>query len=287
MSAGRGRVAVTGAGGRLGQALLAAAAVPTVGWDLPEHDLDRPDSVEPLLDRDAPDVVIHTAAMTAVDECARDPDTAMRRNGAATGVLAAACRARVVGLLVVSTNEVFDGGRTDGLGYREDDEPGPRNPYGASKFAGEEAARAAFGETAGLWIARTAWLYGPPGNDFPDKIVAAADRLPEDASLPVVADEHGSPTSTADLAVAILELLEKTEGGTFHLVNAGMASRLGWAELVLSIRRPGRALRPISRAEFDRPSDPPPWGVLDTSRAAAAGIRLRSWEDALRAHLEA
>ena len=115
--ADRGPIAVTGAGGRLGHALRAASAEPLIGWDLPEHDLDRPESIEPLLDRNQPALVIHTAAMTLVDECARQPDLAMRRNGVATGVLAAACHARGVGLLVVSTNEVFSGDRRDGQGY--------------------------------------------------------------------------------------------------------------------------------------------------------------------------
>jgi dTDP-4-dehydrorhamnose reductase len=283
--ADRGPIAVTGAGGRLGHALRAAATNPLIGWDLPEHDLDRPESIEALLDRDQPGLVIHTAAMTLVDECARQPGLAMRRNGVATGVLAAACRARGVGLVVVSTNEVFSGDRGDGRGYAETDATAPRNPYGASKLAGEEAARAAFADSPGLWIARTAWLYGPPGNDFPDKVTAASDRLPGGELLPVVADEFGSPTYTADLARAILELVSLTEGGTYHLVNTGGASRLAWAERVLAVRRPGRATRPISASEFTRASDPPPWGVLDTSRATAAGVRLRPWEAALAEYL--
>ena len=174
---------------------------PLIGWDLPEHDLDRPESVEPLLDRDRPGLVIHTAAMTLVDECARQPELAMRRNGEATGVLAAACHARGVGLLVVSTNEVFSGDRADGQGYRGD------RCDGAAQSVRRQQARRRGGRAGGLrahgpglWIVRTAWLYGPPGNDFPDKITQAADRLPEGEPLPVVADELGSPTYTLDLA---------------------------------------------------------------------------------------
>jgi dTDP-4-dehydrorhamnose reductase len=278
-------IAVTGAGGRLGSALRTVSLDPLVGWDVPEHDLDRPESIEPLLDRDRPGLVIHTAAMTLVDECARQPDLALRRNGHATGVLAAACRARRVSLLVVSTNEVFSGERNDGQGYVETDSVAPRNPYGASKLAGEEAAQGAFGDDPGLWIVRTAWLYGPPGNDFPDKIVAAADRLPEGEPLPVVADEWGSPTYTADIARAILELVDVTDGGVFHLVDRGVASRRDWAQRVLAVRRPGRATRPISAAEFSRASEPPRWGVLDPGRALAAGVHLRSWQEALDDYL--
>jgi dTDP-4-dehydrorhamnose reductase len=289
--ADRGPIAVTGAGGRLGSALRAVSHEPLIGWDVPEHDLDRPESIEPLLDRDRPGLVIHTAAMTLVDECARQPELAMRRNGVATGVLAGACQQRGVALLVVSTNEVFSGDRTDGKGYLETDPAAPRNPYGASKLAGEAAARAAFraapaADTPGLWIVRTAWLYGPPGNDFPDKITQAADRLPASEPLPVVADEWGSPTYTLDLARAILELVDRTEGGTFHVVDTGVASRRDWADRVLAVRRPGRATRPISAKEFTRASDPPPWGVLDASRARSAGVHLRPWREALDDYLD-
>ena len=58
---------------------------------------------------------------------------------------------------------------------------------------------------------RTAWLFGPPGNYFPDKVTAAADRLGQGEALPVVADEHGSPTYTVDLAIALMTLVDRTE----------------------------------------------------------------------------
>lgn len=276
---------ISGDQGRLGRALRAAAPGPIDGWDMPALDLDDPATGAALVREKRPRLVIHTAAMTAVDQAAREPDVALRRNGKAVGVMARACRDAGAGLLLVSTNEVFDGERTDGRPYREDDPTGPRNAYGRSKYDGELAALEAFGGADGLWIARTAWLFGPPGGDFPDKITAAADKV--DGPLPVVTDEVGCPTYTPDLARAIFELVERTGGGTFHLVNAGAASRYDWAAAVLAIRRPGRELRPIGMAEFQRSSEPPPWGVLDTSKATAAGVELRSWQDALAEYLHA
>ncbi len=291
MSGSSSRIAVTGAAGRLGSALVSAIARgddTPLSWVRPTYDLDQPpERVAAALERDRPDIVVHCAAWTDVDGCARDPALAMRRNAEAVGVLAGACTQAGVRLMLISTNEVFDGERTDGEGYREDDPPAPRNAYGASKLAGELAARRETGDGPGLWIVRTAWLYGPPGNDFPAKIVAAADRLPEGAPLPVVADETGSPTFTVDLAAACLRLLDASSGGTFHLVNEGSASRLAWATRVLARRRPGRAVRPVSRRDFPRASDPPPWAVLDGQRAAAMGIRMRHWPAALDAYLEA
>jgi dTDP-4-dehydrorhamnose reductase len=279
-----GGTAVTGSAGRLGRALLASAPGVVYGWERPSLDLDQPDSLVALVEQDRPSLVIHAAAMTQVDEAARQPAVAQRRNAEAVAALATACRAHGAGLLLVSTNEVFDGERTDGRGYTETDTVGPRNPYGASKLAGEEAARAAFDGAEGLWIVRTAWLYGPPGADFPDKITAAADRLGAEP-LPVVADEIGSPTYTLDLARAIHALLERTSGGLFHLANDGATSRYEWAQAVLAVRRPGRQLTAISRTQFERASDPPPWGVLDSGRAEAAGVVMRPWRTALAEYL--
>ena len=212
------RIAVTGATGRLGSALVSALAdAPFPGpggplaWSRRELDLDAPDGVAAALDRDRPEVVVHVAAWTDVDGCAREPDRALARNGTATGVLAGACAARGIDLVMVSTNEVFDGTRTDGVGYGPDDEPAPGNPYGASKLAGERAAAAAYaGAAAGarLGIVRTAWLFGPGEPDFPRKILAAADRAAAAGEpLRAVADEWGTPTYTHDAADAIVELL--------------------------------------------------------------------------------
>ncbi|MGI8534785.1 MAG: SDR family oxidoreductase [Candidatus Limnocylindrales bacterium] len=308
-----GPVAVTGAGGRLGRALLESlggCAGLVVGWSRPGFDLDDPASGERLLERDRPRVVIHAAAWTDVDGCARDPELAHKRNGAAVGALARACVARAASLVLISTNEVFDG-QLRGRGYREDDAAASINAYGASKLAGETAAREAFraagvggvGDAVGtvgagdadgaggaqggaaLWIIRTAWLFGPPGADFPARILAAADRLPPGALLPGVIDEVGSPTLSSDLADAIVSLLATAPPGIYHLVNGGMASRYAWAERVLARFRGGRpGLQAVRRSQFQRASEPPAWAVLDASLAASLGIHLRDWEAAFDAY---
>lgn len=283
------RMAVAGAGGRLGRALVDAIGrrdgLTALPWARPTFDLDDPVGMVALVEHDHPDLVLLAAAWTDVDGCAHDPDLALARNGLAPGVVAAACVRIGAGLVVVSTNEVFDGGRADGLGYREDDPTAPRNPYGASKLAGEGAAQAAFAGAHGLWVVRTSWLFGPPGNDFPHKVIRAADALPPGAALPGVIDEHGRPSYTIDVADAIMDLVAAAPGGVFHLANEGATTRLDWARHVLRRARPGRVVRPVGRARFPRASDPPPWGVLDTGRAAALGVVLRPWQDALDDYL--
>jgi len=264
------RVAVTGASGRLGQALVAALAdAPFTGpagplaWDRADFDLDAPGGIGAILDRDRPEVVVHAAAWSDVDGCALDPDLAMRRNGEATGTLAAACAERSVDLLAISTNEVFDGRRLDGFGYGTSDPPAPGNPYGASKLEGERRAQAAYDSrtSASLGIARTAWLFGSPTRDFPSRILEAAGRAAATGEpLRVVSDEWGTPTYTVDLAEAIVELLAAD-------AIAGRAS--------LEIE-----VVDVPLATWSRPSTPPRWGVLAPT-PLPSGEPLRVWPDAM------
>jgi dTDP-4-dehydrorhamnose reductase len=289
------RVAVTGAGGRLGSALVAALSrqppldrvVSVEAWARPAIDLDHPQTLAARVQERRPDLVVHCAAWTDVDGCAREPALALRRNGEATAALAGACVEAGTDLLYVSTNEVFDGLRTDGRPYAEDDPTAPPNPYGRSKRAGEEAVLGAFeglgaGDPRG-WIVRTAWLYGPPGDDFPAKILRAAGRAAADGTvLRLVGDEFGSPTRAADVAVGIVDLVRaRPAGGVYHLVNAGRASRAEWAREVL--RGVGSDVRTedVPASTWQRASAPPRWGVLGTRRAFVLGIALRDWRAAL------
>jgi dTDP-4-dehydrorhamnose reductase len=292
------RVAVTGATGRLGRAVVTAleeapftGPFGPIGWSRAIFDLDTPDVAGAILDRDRPEVVVHCAAWTDVDGCAREPDRAIARNGTATGVLAGAAADRGIDLIVVSTNEVFDGRRTDGLGYGPDDRAAPINPYGASKLAGEEAARAAYAGARGaggpaLGIVRTAWLYGPPGNDFPSKILAAAERTAASGEpLRLVADEIGSPSYTHDVAEAIAELIGSAAiGGTHHLVNGGQASRADWARELLRQAGIAVATEDVPAATWPRASTPPMWSVLQ-STPLPGGEPLRPWQAALADYL--
>lgn len=284
------RVAVTGSSGRLGGALVRALAdapftgpAGPVAWSRADLDLDEPTGVERALDRDRPEVVVHAAAWTDVDGCAREPALAMRRNGDATGVLARACAARGMDLILVSTNEVFDGSRVDGHPYQPTDPTSPPNPYGASKLAGERAATVAYvGIGAALGIARTAWLFGPPGRDFPRKIMEAAQRAAA-AGEPIraVNDEWGTPTYAADVADAIVELLaDDAHGGIHHLVSAGVATRADWARDVLTRMRLDVVVEDVPAATWPRASVAPKWGVLAPT-PLPSGEPMRPWTQAM------
>ena len=285
------RVAVTGARGRLGRALLSALGdAPFTGpagpiaWDRAAFDLDSPEGIGALLDADRPEVVVHAAAWTDVDGCALDPDLAVRRNGTATGILAKACATRGIDLLAISTNEVFDGRRTDGRGYGPDDHPAAANAYGASKLHGERLATEAFARNASgkLGIIRTAWLFGAPGHDFPSRILAGAERaIAQHQPVRAVADEWGSPTYLVDLAEAIVEFLAADAiAGVHHVVNGGIASRADWARDVVTRAGLDVEVVDVPLRTWQRPSTPPTWGILSPT-ALPMGEPLRAWPDAM------
>jgi dTDP-4-dehydrorhamnose reductase len=287
------RVAVTGAAGRLGSALVTTLGdAPFTGpagpiaWTRAEFDLDAPESIGRLLDRYRPEVVVHAAAWTDVDGCARDPDLAQRRNADAVRVVAEATGTRGIDLVQVSTNEVFDGRRSHDRGYRPDDEPSPANPYGASKLAGEDAARGAYvGAPARLAIVRASWLYGPTGNDFLEKILSASERAHAAGEpLKVVGDEYGSPTFSHDLAEAIVDLIGSDDpsaaSGVHHYVNPGVATRASWARELFRQLGLTVEIEEVPASTWQRASTPPSWGVLEPT-TPPSGEPMRPWEIAL------
>ncbi len=269
------KILLTGHKGQLGRALLPLLAGNDIlGLDLPEHDITDRARVLMAARDFCPELILHSAAMTDVDGCARDPALAYRINGMGTQNLALAAAEVGAELLYVSTNEVFDGAAT--APYAEWTLRSPANPYGHSKAAGEWYTQNLLTR---FYIVRTAWLYAPGGRNFPHRIIQLAD---ERGALKVVADEVGNPTYVADLAQAIVVLLQTHAYGVYHFVNAGAASRYEFAAEIL--RLSGRAhipLTPIPQAEYQRASTPPLYAPLANNAGAALGITLRPWQSAL------
>jgi len=270
---------ITGSRGQLGQALqrqfLQDAVLPA---DLPECDITDRACIMQAIVEFRPDVVIHAAAMTNVDGCARDPDAAYRINALGTQNVALACQQVGSVMLYISTNEVFDGAQTEP--YLEFDTPHPINTYARSKLAGEIIVRDLLTR---FYIVRTAWLYGQGGNHFVRKMIRLAD---EQGRLCVVIDEVSSPTYAEDVARGIRQLVRTGAFGVYHFVNEGLASRFEFAREIL--QRSGRGhvpIEPITLADFSRPSTPPPYTPLRNFCGAALGITFRPWQDALAEYL--
>jgi len=269
------RILITGVKGQLGRALLPClSSHEVIGVDYPECDITDRVVFSRAVQESGPDVIIHAAAMTDVDGCARNPHEAYRVNGMGTQNVAMAAVAAGAELLTVSTNEVFDGKATEP--YTEWATVNPGNAYARSKLAGEQYTMHL---TARFYIVRTAWLYAAGGRNFPHRIMQLADECGE---LNVVMDEVGSPTYAADLAQGIAALIETHAYGIYHLVNEGVASRYEFAQEILRLTGRGEVpIHPITSDRFQRASTPPPYAPLANYAAAALGIRLRPWQEAL------
>lgn len=268
------RILVTGSGGQVGQQLVRVLG--------PHHDLlattsasldiTSPDASGQIVDC-RPDLVIHPAAWTDVDGCARDPERAWRVNGLGTRHVALACERLRVPLIYISTNEVFDGTATSP--YCEWDTPRPINAYAHSKYAGEVFIRELVQRFA---IVRIAWVFGGERNFVRTMLRLASER----DRLSVVDDEIGNPTYAADVAAGMAELVREGAYGTFHLVNEGYCSRYEFAQEIL--RQAGAAhvvVEPIKLRDYARASTPPPFSALRNVVAKDLGIVLPPWQDAL------
>lgn len=286
------RILVTGAAGMLGSQVLMAAPedVLVVGTDMREahgvdvHGVDLTDETqvqEALFEAAGPfHGVIHTAAYTAVDKAEEEPELAQAVNGDACGVLARAAAQAGVPLVIVSTDFVFDGTRTEP--YATDEAPSPASVYGRTKLDGERQALEAHPD--GARIVRTQWLYGPRGGHFPgtmQRLARERDRLT------VVADQVGSPTSTLELAPALWDVLERGEAGVYHAACEGECS---WYELAVATIEAsgieGVSVEPCTTEEFPRPAKRPAYSVLDCSKLTALrGAPLAPWRDALHTYL--
>ncbi|MBM3127121.1 MAG: dTDP-4-dehydrorhamnose reductase [Chloroflexi bacterium] len=270
------QIVITGGRGQLGQELarVLCASHEVLSLDLPECDITHFAAIERIAAHQ-PALVMHCAAMTDVDGCARDPLAAYRANALGTHNVALACQRARAPMLYLSTNEVFDGTQT--APYLEWDAPRALNPYGASKLAGERIVQVLLDQ---FYIVRAAWFYSPGRENFITRVLA---RAKAQGALAYVDDEIGNPTYAPDLARAIAALIQTKHYGIYHLVGEGIASRYDWAAHIL--QRAGLRHIPITRAklaDFKRDSTPPRNGALANFIAAnSLGIKLRAWQDAL------
>jgi dTDP-4-dehydrorhamnose reductase len=276
------RVLVTGASGRLGSQLvneLQNQEHTVLGVDVETVNVTDRDSVNRAFESFQPQIVIHCAALTAVDYCAEHPDEALEINGFGTQTVALACQAHDSALVYMSTNEVFDG-KTQ-RPYLEYDRPNPINPYAYSKWVGEQIVRDLVRKH---YIVRTSWLFAHGGSNFVHTVLQQAS---ENRPLRYVVNEIASPTYNNDLAAAISQLILTGCYGIYHLVNEGFTSRYAFARHILDLA--GHAdisVEPIALAEYDRASCPPEYTMLRNVAAARLGITLRPWQEALAAFLQ-
>jgi dTDP-4-dehydrorhamnose reductase len=275
------RILITGAAGRLGGRLAERlrAEHDVTGIDIAELDLTDFAATRAFIGDHRPDIVLHPAAWTDVEGCAREPDKALRINGYGTQHVALAAAAVGAAALYISSNEVFDGRQP--APYREYDPTAPVNPYGYSKWVGEQTLLHA---NPRHYIVRTAWLFAHGGTNFIQAILNAARA---GNPLRVVIDEVANPTYNDDLAEAIARLIMTERYGIYHFTNSGACSRLDFARYALA--RAGlthATITAITHHEWPRLSTPPLHAALANTAGQAVGITLRPWQEAVDAFLE-
>lgn len=281
-----GRILVTGGNGQLAVSLAAAGGPRVVKTGRPEFDFDRPETIAAAVARHKPAFVVNAAAWTAVDAAENEVEAARRANETGPGILAMACAAQDIPLIHISTDYVFSGDK--GTPYVETDPISPQTVYGANKAAGEKAVLAASPRAV---ILRTAWVYSAHGRNFVKTMIAAGAKNPK---LRVVGDQHGNPTSSDDLADAILAILARIGqtgwlpeyAGIYHATAQGETTWYGLA--VAALEEAARHGRPMPQMEAIRTEDwPTPAKRPKDSRLECGklkqvfGIQLPHWQPAV------
>jgi dTDP-4-dehydrorhamnose reductase len=272
------KLLVTGAAGMLGRDLMLAAGNAghdVVGFGHRELDVTDAAAVSKKLDLERPDLVINSAAWTAVDDAERSEEAAFAVNGAGAGNVAGAAAELGAGVVYVSTDYVFDGAKREP--YVESDQPAPLSAYGRTKLAGEEATAAA---NKRHFIVRSAGLFGVGGRNFVDTMLRLAAT---GSDVTVVRDQVGSPTYTWHLAYGIVRLIEGIEYGIHHMAAAGRCSWYEFAREIFEQAKVECNVLSITSAEFGAAAPRPAFSALTSQREHA--IRLPSWHDGLAGYL--
>jgi dTDP-4-dehydrorhamnose reductase len=280
-------ILILGGAGQVGTELQAFSWPEGVRVHAPDRrslDITDEAAIAAAFDARAYAAVINTAAYTAVDKAESEVAAAWRLNALAPALLAAETKRRAIPLVDVSTDYVFDGA---GDGFYAPDAPvNPQSVYGASKAAGEMAVRSGNPRHA---IVRTAWVVSPHRGNFVKTMLRLAG---EREKLTVVDDQHGCPTSAADLAATLATIAlqmagdERAPTGTFHCVNDGATTWCDFARAIVAgaARRGGRsvAVEGIPTAAYPTPAKRPANSRLSTqSLSDAYGLAPRPWEAAL------
>jgi len=272
------KVIVTGANGQLGQdvvLLFQQHFEEVVGLGRNELDITQLDQCLQIVEEHHPDIIIHSAAYTAVDLAESEEDQAYKVNAVGTRNLAIAAEQVGAKICYISTDYVFDGYGTKP--YKEYDNTNPTGVYGKSKRAGEILVQSL---STKYFIVRTSWVYGLHGNNFVKTMLKLAQDRDQ---LKVVHDQIGSPTFTEDLAAFLLQLVVTEKYGIYHASNSGTCSWCDFAKAIFEQSKLSVQVIPCTTDEFPRPAPRPKYSVMDHLSIRTNGFEdLRPWRDALK-----
>ena len=273
------KILITGGKGMLGRTLQKELAEhEIVVADLPEWDITDDTGFVAKAGEAKPDLIIHCAAMTKVDDCEQKRDLAFKLNEEGSRNVALAAKACGARLFAISTDYVFSGEPPkEPWAWSETDIPRPRTVYGASKFAGEQMIQMILPEAV---IIRIAWLYGSGGPSFVHTMAKLGAQ--EGAPLKVVNDQRGNPTSTKTVADVVKFLMTKPD--VSGIVHGTCEDQCTWYDLTVELFRLlglKREVVPCTTDEFPRPAPRPHNSALKKSVLNLLGYRTPNWKKAL------
>jgi dTDP-4-dehydrorhamnose reductase len=281
-------ILVTGSNGQLGNELRKLSNVfkefNFVFTDVGELDITDLAACEAFFSDTKPQFVINCAAYTAVDKAETDKHTAWKINVEAVGNLAKSSRQADAFLIHISTDYVFDGRSC--IPYKETDLTSPQSEYGRGKVAGEQEALT----HSKALVIRTSWLYSTFGNNFVKTMIRLGQ---ERESLNVVFDQTGTPTYAADLASAIMQIIDKVNAGNkqfipgiYHYSNEGVCSWYDFACAIMNLKGLNCKIKPIETKDFPTPAKRPSFGVLNKSKIKSVyDIEINHWRSSLQTML--
>ena len=282
------KILVTGANGQLGHEtvlMLEAAGHDVIAATRHELDFSKPQQITEGIAGYQADWVINCAAYTQVDKAESDRELAFLVNRDAVKAVAEGVKRYNGKLLHVSTDYVFDGKQSHA--YKENDATNPLGIYGQSKLEGEQAIRDVLPEAL---ILRTAWVYGIHGHNFVKTILRLAAEREE---LSIVDDQIGTPSWTADIAQAMLALIQRNVTGTCHFTNEGVISWYDFAVAILQLaKKLGypvkiQKLIPIPSSQYPTPAPRPAFTVLNKEKIRdVLDYDIPHWQASLKTMLE-
>jgi len=277
------KILITGSKGQLGTELFLQhtklANYQFLFTDIEELDLTNRKSVLEMTQIEKPDVIVNCAAYTAVDKAEEEPEKAFLLNRDIPAHLTEAALAVDATLIHISTDFVFDG--KNKIPYKESDKPEPLSVYAESKYAGELEVL----KNKDNIVIRTSWLYSAHGNNFMKTMLRLGKEKEE---IGVVNDQFGTPTSAADLAGAILRIIQKilgselNYGDIYHYSNEGICSWYEFAAEIIKLAGLQCLVKPLTTVEYPLPAKRPAYSVMDKSKIKETfKIQIPEWKDSL------
>ena len=286
------KILLTGSNGQLGFELQRSLPCSQhnshelIAVDKDELDICNSEQVHTFFEQEQPELVINTAAYTAVDKAEEEKDMAWLVNQQGAENLALACKQQAIKMLQVSTDFVFSGEQF--RPYMPEDKAESASVYGLSKHAGDQTVLKLLQDQA--LVVRTSWLYSSHGNNF---VKTMLKLMQERDALGIIVDQIGTPTWASTLADCIWRLIDTSASGIYHCADNGVAS---WYDFAVAIMEEALQLGlleeeiliiPIRTEQYPTPAARPAYSVMDKAKTEKKlDLTLPHWRVSLRMMLQ-